>query len=191
MKRIIALLLSACCLASSFAAADLFVFSVDGVEVSSKPRELPAQGFNRYTHQVVVGLHARTDAERAACGWWRIVETPKPGIVFSNEYWAVTGYTFTNSVAYQAWGRRWRKVVPRRFSKMLIVAALTREGVWPQVKSWIDAQGLTDLYLAAQDFAEDNAYFTQGKAAIQAALGWTSEQVEAVLKEAEIKGASR
>lgn len=190
MKRIIALLLSACCFASAFA-ADLFIFSADGVEVGSKPRELPAQGYNRYTHQVVVGLHARTDEERAACGWWRVVETQKPGIVFSNEYWAVTGYTFTNSVAYQAWGKKWRKVTPRRFSKMLIVAALTREGVWPQVKSWIDAQGLTDLYLAAQDFAEDNAYFTQGKAAIQAALGWTSEQVEAVLKEAEIKGNGR
>lgn len=189
MKRAIVMLLSACCLAAC--AADLFVFSADGVEVGSKPRELPAQGYNRYTHQVVVGLHARTDAERAACGWWRVVKTPKPGIVFSNEYWAVTGYTFTNSVAYKAWGKKWRKVTPRRFSKMLIVAALTREGVWPQVKSWIDAQGLTDLYLAAQDFAEDNAYFTQGKAAIQAALGWTSEQVEAVLKEAEIKGYGR
>lgn len=191
MKRIFALLLSACCLFATAAAADLFIFSADGVEVGSKPRELPSQGYNRTTGQVVVGLHARGEAERAACGWWRIVETPKPGLVVSNEYWAVTGYTFTNSVAYQAWGRRWRKVVPRRFSKMLIVAALTREGVWPQVKAWIDAQGLTDLYLAAQDFAEDNAYFAQGKAAIQAALGWTEAQVEAILKEAEIKGARR
>lgn len=172
-------------------AQDKYIFSADGVVVGSKPRELPSQGYDRVTGRVVVGLHMRTDAERAACGWWRIVSTPKPGIVVSNEYWAVTGYTFTNSVAYQAWGRKWRKVVPRRFSKMLIVAALTREGAWPQVKAWIEAQGLTDLYLAAQDFAEDNAYFTQGKAAIQAALGWTDAQVEALLKEAEIKGAGR
>jgi hypothetical protein len=72
---------------------------------------------------------------------------------------------------------------------MQIVAALTSEGVWPQVKAWIDEHGLTDLYLAAQDFAEDNPNFAQGKAAIKASLGWTEAQVEAVLKKAEIKGA--
>jgi len=167
--------------------AELYVFSADGATVGSSPRELPSQGFDRTTGQVVVGLQMRSDEVKAACGWWRRIETPKPGIVLSNEYWAVTGYTFTNSAAYQAWGRKWRKVAPRRFSKMLIVAALMREGVWPQVKAWIDAQGLTDLYLAAQEFAEDNAWFAQGKAAIQAALGWTDAQVEALLQECVLK----
>ena len=39
---------------------------------------------------------------------------------------------------------------------------------------------------AAQDFAEDDEYFTRGRAALQAALGWTDEQVEAVLAQAQI-----
>ena len=74
--------------------------------------------------------------------------------------------------------------LPRTFSKYKLVAALTQAGVWPQVKAWIESQGLYDLYLAAQDFAEDNEYFEQGKAALQSALGWTDAQVEAILREA-------
>ena len=70
---------------------------------------------------------------------------------------------------------------PRQFSKLKIVAALTTAGVWSQTKAFIEQQGLYDLYLAAQDFAEDNTYFTQGKAALQTALGWTDEQVEELL----------
>jgi hypothetical protein len=73
---------------------------------------------------------------------------------------------------------------PRVFSKLKVVAALMKAGVWAQVKAWIEANGLYDLYLAAQEFAEDNEYFSQGKAALQSALGWTDEQVEAVLQEA-------
>lgn len=76
---------------------------------------------------------------------------------------------------------------PRTFSKLRIVAALTNAGVWAQVKAYIEREGLYDLYLAAQDFREDNEYFTQGKAKLQTALGWTDEQVEAVLAEAELR----
>lgn len=72
---------------------------------------------------------------------------------------------------------------PRTFSKLKVVAALTSAGVWPQVKAWIEANGLYDLYLAAQDFAEDNEYFVSGRAALAASLGWTDEQVEALLSQ--------
>lgn len=89
------------------------------------------------------------------------------------------------------WHKQWTLVdapppPPRTFSKLRIVAALTSAGVWAQVKAYIEQAGLYDLYLAAQDFAEDNEYFTQGKAQLQTALGWTDDQVEAVLAEAEI-----
>lgn len=72
---------------------------------------------------------------------------------------------------------------PRVFSKLKVVTALAQEGVWPQVKAWIEEAGLYDLYLAAQDFAEDNEYFTSGRAALAAALDWSDEQVEALLSE--------
>ena len=72
----------------------------------------------------------------------------------------------------------------RTFSKLRIVAALTRAGVWANVKQYIEQAGLYDLYLAAQDLREDNEYFAQGRTQLQTALGWTDEQVEAVLAQA-------
>lgn len=74
-------------------------------------------------------------------------------------------------------------VIPasRTFSKLRIVAALTTAGVWDSVKQLLIERGFYDLFLAAQDFREDNEYFANGKAALQSALGWTDEQVEAVL----------
>lgn len=70
---------------------------------------------------------------------------------------------------------------PRTFSKLRLVAALTEAGVWAQAKALIEQAGLYDLFLAAQDFAEDNEFFAQGRAALQTALGWTDQQVDAVL----------
>ena len=70
---------------------------------------------------------------------------------------------------------------PRVFSKLKIVAALMTAGVWETVKQYIIAGGLYDLFLAAQDFREDNEFFVRGKTALQTALSWTDEQVEAVL----------
>lgn len=70
---------------------------------------------------------------------------------------------------------------PRTFSKLRIVAALTQAGIWDSVKQLLIERGLYDLFLAAQNFAEDNEFFAQGKAALQSALGWTDAQVEQVL----------
>ena len=78
------------------------------------------------------------------------------------------------------WGPTGRPPVPV-YSKMKCVAALTAAGVWTQVKAWIEEAGLYDLYLAAQDFRDDNEYFRQGLAALKAQLGWSDDQVEAIL----------
>ena len=88
------------------------------------------------------------------------------------------------------WHKQWVVVdapppPPRTFSKLRIVAALTTAGVWDSVKQLLIERGFYDLFLAAQDFAEDNDYFKNGKAALQTALGWSDAQVEAVLAAAE------
>lgn len=70
---------------------------------------------------------------------------------------------------------------PRVFSKLKCVAALMEAGVWHEVKVYIEGAGLYDLYLAAQDFKEDNPYFVSGKAQLMTSLGWTEEQAEALL----------
>lgn len=99
------------------------------------------------------------------------------------------GYTLGESD--RLWHKQWTLVdapppPPRTFSKLRIVAALTRAGVWANVKQYIIDADLYDLYLAAQDFSEDNEYFTQGRTQLQTALGWTDEQVETILQEAAI-----
>lgn len=75
---------------------------------------------------------------------------------------------------------------PRTFSKLRIVAALMDAGVWAQAKELIEQAGLYDLFLVAQDFAEDNEFFERGKSTLQTALGWTDEQVDAVLAAAAV-----
>jgi hypothetical protein len=91
------------------------------------------------------------------------------------------------------WHKQWILVdapppPPRTFSKLRIVAALTNAGVWAQVKAYIEREGLYDLYLAAQDFREDNPYFISGKAQLMASLGWTEERAEALLSQCVIGG---
>ena len=71
---------------------------------------------------------------------------------------------------------------PRTFSKYKLVGALMQAQVWPQVKEWIESvPGAYDLYLAAEDISEDEPLLAQGIAAVKQLLGWTDEQVEAVL----------
>jgi hypothetical protein len=66
---------------------------------------------------------------------------------------------------------------------MKCVAALTAAGLWPQVKAWIEEQGLYDLYVSAQDFAEDNAYFQQGIAVLRDKFGWEPEIIDMILSD--------
>ena len=77
--------------------------------------------------------------------------------------------------------------VPRTFSKLKIVAALMQANVWEQVKQYIIDAGLYDLYLAAQDFREDNEYFLQGKTVLMSQLGWDNAQVENILAASEVQ----
>ena len=88
------------------------------------------------------------------------------------------------------WHKQWVVVdapppPPRTFSKLRIVAGLREAGVWDSVKQLLIERKLYDLFLAAQDFREDNEYFENGKAALQTALGWSDAQVEQILAAAE------
>ena len=70
---------------------------------------------------------------------------------------------------------------PRVFVTADLVEALMAEGIWTDVRSWIEAQGLLDLVLATKEFDENNENFQAGKATLQQALGWTDEEVEELL----------
>ncbi len=47
--------------------------------------------------------------------------------------------------------------------------------MWTTVKQALETEGLYDLFLAAQVFADDNEFFMQGKQKLQALLRWTDD----------------
>ena len=125
-----------------------------------------------------------TPAQYAAQGWKVVLggivapESPREGFHYEGDGWVEQ-----RAAIVPKWKLvRDAKPSPRIFSKLKVVASLTEAGVWEQVKAWIEANGLYDLYLAAQEFAEDNKWFAQGLAALKPVVGWTDEQVEALLE---------
>jgi hypothetical protein len=72
---------------------------------------------------------------------------------------------------------------PRVFSKFKVVRLLTEMGIWLKVRDYIVAKGLYDLFLAAQDFKEDDEFFIKGLTELKAKFGMSDEEVEAILKE--------
>jgi hypothetical protein len=180
------LLAAAICVAGCVAAFDLFVFSADGVTAGSAERELPSQGYDRVTGRVVVGLHARTDLERAACGWWRVIPTERPEAQ-SNEVWGVGGYDFGGGCATQKWSCTWRKVKPVKYSRLSIYAALAQLGKWETAETWMKEQGLYTAFMLAQEISSDHPQFVAVKSQVAAVLGLTDAQVDAILKECILK----
>lgn len=125
-----------------------------------------------------------SSAQYEAAGYKRVVDTPPQ--TDAAHYAVPVGWAEQGGeIVRQYEVRAYPPPPPRVFSKLRIVAALTSAGVWDAVKQLLIERSLYDLFLAAQDFREDNEFFSQGKAALQTALGWTDEQVESVLAAAE------
>ena len=130
-----------------------------------------------------------TDKHYRLAGYQSVVETPPSDSTAEGYHYEPRGWEERDGAILRVYEQVANPPpAPRVFSKLKCVAALMSAGVWPQVKAFVEQAGLYDLYLAAQDFAEDNAYFTQGRAALQSALGWSDEQVEAVLAQCIAEG---
>ena len=71
----------------------------------------------------------------------------------------------------------------RTFSKLKLVSALKAADKWVLVKTWLEEKAYYDYYLAAQNFAEDNALFIEGRNAIKGYLGVSDEYIEAILSQ--------
>ena len=75
-------------------------------------------------------------------------------------------------------------VIPasRTFDKYRLVDALITAGVWDHVEAWLKETPYAWLRVQmAPDISEDEPLLAQGIAAVKQLLGWTDEQVEAVL----------
>lgn len=95
--------------------------------------------------------------------------------------------SLTHSIT-KKWVRKWRveelpPPPPRTFSKLKITAALMKIEKWLPVRDYLVQSGMYDLYLAAQDFKEDDEFFVKGLTELKAKFGMSDEEVEAILKE--------
>lgn len=108
-----------------------------------------------------------------------VLHTKAPSRSPKGKHWATSGYIETDHDIRTKWVLVDNP--PRTFSKMKAVLVLTEMGVWQAVKSWIDEAGLTDVFLAAQAFREDDPYFKKGLTALKEQLKLTDEQIESLL----------
>ena len=148
-----------------------------------------------------------TEASYLAAGWKKVVEDPPQ----ANEGCTVepSGWTETETALVRTYKQVPKPAAPeaeggqggagggrdsdmpsapapvgkRIFSKLKLVAALKAADKWVLVKTWLEEKAYYDYYLAAQNFAEDNELFLEGKAAIQRYLNMSDEDIEAILSQ--------
>jgi hypothetical protein len=72
-------------------------------KVQSAPRDLPSVAVRLDTGETILGLHARDDATRAACGWYRVipsVQKATTGQVVTGRSYTVGKYTVQEVLSY-------------------------------------------------------------------------------------------
>ena len=140
-------------------------------------------------------------ASYLAAGWKKVVEeppAPEEGMTVDVSGWTETETTLVRTYKQipippqpEAEGGGQGGDTPpapapvgkRIFSKLKLVAALKAADKWVLVKTWLEEKAYYDYYLAAQNFAEGNALFLEGKAAIQRYLNMSDEDIEAILSQ--------
>lgn len=183
MKKLVTI---AICLSALLSLADQFMFSADGVTKGSGLRECPSQAVDLKTGEVVVGLHALTDAQRASCGWYRFVPVPKPD---TNHYWRVKSYVFAPvGTVSQVWEQYTPPAKKLKYSKLSIIEKLEAmngqngfANKWEEVKAAITASGFIDKWNACTFIAADDPNFLAIKPALASILQMTDKQLDDVL----------
>lgn len=117
-------------------------------------------------------------------GWYLVEKSPNKPILAADEELAFA-YDIHDGIASKTYFavKKGTSFMPRIFSKLKIVAALIKSGIWEQVKQLIIDQGLWDLFNAAQEFQEGNEFFDDGITMLKEQLQWTDEQTEALLSQ--------
>ena len=125
-----------------------------------------------------------SDESYLALGWKRVVDVKPPAE--SSRYPAFSSWREddeTLTAVYKMIEGRDPALGVRVFSKLKMVMALKKADLWILTRTWIEENGLYDLYLAAQDFREDNEFFIQGKSELQRLSGRSAEEIEAILSQ--------
>lgn len=182
MKKSIIVICAALVFSAGAELRNQFMFSADGVTKGSGLRELPSQGVNLVTHQVVIGLHALPNSERVKCGWYQLDYQQKPD---TNHYWKATNYVFqTDGTVRNTWTEYRPPARPMKYSKLSIIERLEQmngsEGrnKWTEVKAKIEEMGLLDKWNACSYIQGNNPTFVAAKPMIADFLGMTEKQLD-------------
>lgn len=156
-------------------AADQFIFSSDAVKAETKPRELPSAAIRLSDGSPVFGLHALTDAERGACGWYRILPPVKPEWA-TNHVFSCTNYTFNATGTANQIGK-WteRKARAVKLDRDKVKAKLKEIGKGEILDNWAALPiELVQWYFCEMEYVKGGEIAN----AICREFGWTPEQLE-------------
>ena len=125
-----------------------------------------------------------TSSDYLAIGYKEMVPdtTSISAEIYARDYFIQTSYeeTSTQLIAHN-------EIVPlqqaKTFSKYKLIAKATQLGIWPQLKQLIEQHGLYDLFMAAQEFKDDNEFFKQGVDLVAAKFLYTRQYIDAILDE--------
>ena len=183
MKKSIIVICAALAFSAGAELRNQFMFSADGVTKGSSLRDLPSQGVNLVTHQVVIGLHALPNSERVKCGWYQLDYQQKPD---TNHYWKATNYVFrADGTVRNTWTEYRPPARPIKYSKLSIIERLeqmngSEEGrnKWTEVKAKIEELGLMDKWNACTYIQGNDPNFVAAKPMIASFLGMTEKQLD-------------
>lgn len=163
-------------------AADLFVFSRDGISVDFPPRELPSVGTRLDTGAPVIGLHAASDATRAACGWYACRDTNAvpPGMRVTAAAWTLADHAAWHTVTLAP-------IPPRNtvISKYRLLIALDNIGAMQTFLAALAADARRKaLWDAAVTLDSTNAMVQAFLGDLKTALPLSDAQADALIREA-------
>lgn len=96
----------------------------------------------------------------------------------------VEGYEVRDGQIYAVYAYDAVTHPPRVFSKLYLILALKKRGLYEQFKSMLASAGLEDLWIAANELNEGYEGFDSFVAKAKTALGLTDAEVEDILGEA-------
>jgi hypothetical protein len=165
--RTLAIVIAICVSAK---AAELYIFSRDGISAASTPRELPSVGQPLDAPNTVVVLHAATPSARAACGWYLYAPDTNPapaGMTLSNRWIEINGTTAIER-------KTWKPRPPANFeiSKYQLLIHLAETNALAPFVSYLDSDPVRRLlWDAAVTLDATNAMVQAAAAEMAQSLG--------------------
>ena len=114
---------------------------------------------------------------------WKLLDLQTPAEAPEGKEYVISGYTETATDIRAIYKLIPLNLPPRTYSKLRLVTALTKRGIWAAFRDWLTETDLYDLFLAANDFREDHPQFAAALSAAQTRFHLSAEETAAILAE--------